>query len=114
MARQIPLLKDQRAKLLANGLARPNASEVKPVVKFFNPCGAATWLFTELDADGDTLFGLCDLGMGEPELGYASLSELMSVKLNFGLYIERDAHFEAKKSLQEYADEARASGRIDA
>lgn len=30
-----------------------------PVVKFFNPLGAATWLATELYDDGDTLFGLC-------------------------------------------------------
>ena len=30
-----------------------------PVVKFFNPLGSATWLATELDRDGDTLFGLC-------------------------------------------------------
>ena len=32
-----------------------------PVVKFFNPVGAATWLATELYDDGDTLFGLADL-----------------------------------------------------
>ena len=114
MKRQLPLTAEQRRKLLENGKLRPNASEVKPVVKFFNPCGAATWLFTELDENGDTLYGLCDLGMGEPELGYASLSEMMAVKLRFGLYIERDYHFEASKSLQEYADEARASGRIKA
>src|SRR3546814_8289217 len=34
-----------------------------PVVKFFNPLGAATWLATELGSDGDTLFGLADLGL---------------------------------------------------
>ena len=114
MARQKPLLDSQRAQLLANGRNRRSASEVKPVVKFFNPCGAATWLFTELDENGDTLYGLCDLGMGEPELGYASLSEMMAVRLMFGLYIERDAHFTANKTLQEYADEARLLGRINA
>mgnify|MGYP003339910567 CR=1 FL=1 len=27
-----------------------------PVVKFFNPVGAATWIATELYDDGDTLF----------------------------------------------------------
>ncbi len=35
-----------------------------PVVNLFDPTGPATWLLTELDADGDTLFGLCDLGFG--------------------------------------------------
>ena len=108
------LTKEIREKLLANGRNRPSASEAKPVLKLFNPCRAATWLFTELDEDGDTLFGLCDLGMGEPELGYASLSEITSVRLPFGLKIERDLWFTPNKSLQEYADEARAQGSIRA
>jgi hypothetical protein len=108
------LTKGLKEKLIANGRIRAGASDVKPVVKFFNPCGAATWLFTELDADGDTLFGLCDLGMGYPEMGYASLAEISAVKLRFGLKIERDMHFTAKMSLQEYADDASAKGRIDA
>jgi hypothetical protein len=108
------LTKEIRARLVGNAIARLPADQVKPVVKFFNPMGAATWLFSELDADGDTLYGLCDLGFGEPELGYASLSEIVAVKLPFGLTIERDLWFNASKSLQEYADEARANGRINA
>jgi hypothetical protein len=108
------LTKALKDKLLANGKARKNASEVSPVVKFFNPMGAATWLFTELDADGDTLYGLCDLGMQSPELGYASLSEIEAVTLRFRLKIERDLWFKASKTLAEYADDARAKGRIDA
>ncbi len=48
-------------------------SDHVPVVKFFNPLGEGVWLATELDEDGDTLFGLADLG--EPELGSFSLSE---------------------------------------
>jgi len=87
-------------------------ANVRPVVKFFNPCGAATWLFSELAEDGDTLFGLCDLGMGCPELGYASLSELSGIRLRFGLKIERDMHWKAARSLAEYAEEARSVGRI--
>lgn len=107
-----------RTKLLANGARQAPLKgtegeiDFEPVVKFFNPCGAATWLFTELDEDGDTLFGLCDLGLGEPELGYASLSEIASVRLRFGLGIERDMHFTASKTLSRYADEARSTGRI--
>ena len=88
--------------------------DFEPALKLFNPCGAATWLFTELDADGDTLFGLCDLGFGEPELGYASLAEIAQVRLRFGLGIERDMHFKATKRLSEYAAEARSAGRIAA
>lgn len=105
------LTKEIERQLRANSAKRPNASDVKPVLKLFNPCGAATWLFTELDEDG-ILYGLCDLGMGFPELGYASLEEIQAVRLPFGLKIERDLHFTANKSLQEYADEADHAGRI--
>src|SRR3546814_3818998 len=69
-----------------------------PVVKFFNPLGAATWLATELGRDGDTLFGLADLGFGCPELGYFSLSEIRAVRLPYGLWIERDLRSEEHTS----------------
>lgn len=84
----------------------------RPVVKFFTPDASATWLFTELSPDGDTLFGLCDLGHGSPELGYASLSEIQSVRGPLRLLVERDRHFQADKPLSEYAEDARRAGRI--
>ncbi|PXA86235.1 hypothetical protein DMC47_35250 [Nostoc sp. 3335mG] len=83
-----------------------------PVVKFFLSLGAATWLATEMDRDGDTLFGLADLGFGCPELGYFSLREIASIRLPFGLTIERDLHFETPHSLTVWADAARAAGSI--
>ncbi|MCA1197902.1 DUF2958 domain-containing protein [Sphingomonas sp. R647] len=83
-----------------------------PVVKFFNPLGAATWLATELYDDGDTLFGLADLGFGCPELGHFSLSELAGIGLPFGLGIERDIDFSTTVSLSVWADVARRAGSI--
>ncbi|CAN5135547.1 hypothetical protein BH09PSE3_BH09PSE3_15200 [soil metagenome] len=83
-----------------------------PLVKLFNPMGAATWLVTELDADGDTLFGLADLGFGCPELGSFSLSEIGSVRLPFGLTIERDLTFTSTVPLSVWADTARRAGSI--
>jgi len=83
------------------------------VVKLFTPWGAATWLITEMIHD-DLVFGLCDLGMGEPELGYISLSELTSLRGPFGLKVERDMHFKADKTLKEYASQAMREGRIAA
>ncbi len=62
--------------------------------------------------DFDTLFGLCDLGMRFPELGYVSLSELASVRNALGLHMERDLHFKANKALSQYAEEARVHQRI--
>jgi hypothetical protein len=103
------LTQDLRARLIANGKSRGNHM---PVVKFFSPVGAATWLFSELDEDGDTLFGLCDLGFGCPEMGRASLAEIADVKLPFGLSIERNLHFEGRFPLTIYADAARLCGGI--
>ena len=84
----------------------------KPVVKFFTPDASATWLFTELAPDQDTLFGLCDLGHGEPEIGYASLAEIQTLRGPLRLLVERDRHFRADKPLSAYAADARNKGRV--
>lgn len=85
-------------------------AERRPVLKLFGG-GACTWLISE--KEGDTLFGLCDLGLGCPELGYVGLSELEAAKFPpFGLGVERDLHFEAEKTLSAYANEALRYGSI--
>lgn len=107
-------------QLLANGRRQAERRrhgqdelDLVPVVKCFTPDAQATWLITELDPDdADTLFGLCDLGLGFPELGYVSLAELASVRGPLGLPVERDAHFRADRPLSAYLDAARAQGRI--
>ncbi len=101
---------DQRARMLANG--RMPSHDHVPVVKLFNPCGAATWLATELDEDGDILFGLADLGMGCPEMGSFSLAEIAALRLPFGLRIERDLSFRTDRPLSVWADAARSAGSI--
>jgi hypothetical protein len=94
-----------RPQLLANG--RDPEHDHFPVVKLFNPCGAATWLISAIEPDDpDILFGLCDLGFGFPELGSVRLSELESVRGRLGLGIERDLYFEAKYPLIVYAEAA--------
>lgn len=59
-----------------------------------------------------TYFGLADLGFGCPEMGYFSLSEIASVRLPYGLRIERDLHFSGHFGLTVYADAARIAGQI--
>lgn len=71
-----------RSQLLANGERQSagDSRDRRPVVKLFTPDASATWLLTELDpADPDLTFGLCDLGLGCPELGHVRLSELEAV-----------------------------------
>jgi hypothetical protein len=84
-------------------------------VKFFTPDAGATWLLTEIDPDDqDRAFGLCDLGMGYPELGYVSLSELAALRGRLNLPVERDLYFTPAKTISAYADDARAAGAIRA
>ncbi len=102
---------EQRETLLANGAKR--GADHFPLVKLFNPCGAGTWLVTELDPEDESIaFGLADLGFGTPEIGSFSLTELESFQGPFGLGIERDLYFEGKFSLSVYAEAARNAGRI--
>ncbi len=114
------LLDEHRAQMFANGRANAeciakdgNTIDHKPVVKLFTPWAGCTWLLTELDPeDPDIAFGLCDLGMGCPEIGSVRLSELESVSGPGGLTIERDIHFRATDTLTHYADEAARHSRI--
>ena len=107
---------ERRILLLANGHnARDNPHFAPwPVLKWFNPCGAATWLITELDPDDeDVAYGLADLGFSCAELGHVSVRELSSIRLMRGaLGIKRDLSWRADKSLSAYARLARAAGRI--
>jgi hypothetical protein len=106
---------DLWAQLLANGrLSVDNDRfDPPPVVKLFTPDAGATWLLTEIDPDDtERAFGLCDLGLGFPELGYVSLAELATVRGRLGLPVERDFHFLADKPISVYAREARLAGRI--
>ena len=103
---------EQRTKLLANGTRR--GPDHKPVVKWFNPYGAGTWLLSELDPEypDECGFGLADLGFGTPESGSIGLLELIEYRGPFGLGIERDIHFTANYSLSIYAEAACAAGHI--
>lgn len=83
--------------------------DLKPVVKLFVCVGGnATWLLTDIDKDG-MAFGLCDLGLGFPELGYVNVNELIK---ELGWRLERDLHFKADKPISEYATDARNHGYI--
>ena len=97
-------------QLLANGRkqepVRGTADEIdfKPAVKLFTPDAGCTWLLTELDPhEPDIAFGLCDLGMGFPELGNVLISEIESVRGPLGLSAERDRHFAPAHTLSVYA-----------
>ncbi|HET6941372.1 MAG TPA: DUF2958 domain-containing protein [Sphingomicrobium sp.] len=111
----LPLSDAIRAELLANGKKTKAGGDhdLRPVVKLFTPDANCTWLLTEIDSDDpDLAFGLCDLGLGYPELGLVSLAALASVRGRFGLPVERDTSFRPNRTLNAYADAASDAGRI--
>jgi Protein of unknown function (DUF2958) len=111
---------EHESRMRANGQAHADRAargedteDFHPVVKLFCPWNGATWLLTELDPeDPDIAFGLCDLGMGFPELGSVRLSELAAIVDPGGLRIERDVHFRPVMTLQGYAEAAQREQRI--
>lgn len=106
-------------KLVANGRKQDPLRGTKgeidffPVVKLFTPDAGATWLLTEIDPeDPNVAFGLCDLGLGFPEIGSVWLPELLALRGNIGLPVERDRHWKADKTLMQYARIAWEAERI--
>lgn len=100
------LLTDKiREKLIENGQPENRDKDHAPVVKLFLPGTGFTWLLSELHyEDPDIAFGLCDLGMGFPELGSVRVSELESLTVMNGIFsVERDLHFEAEYPMSVYA-----------
>jgi hypothetical protein len=49
----------------------------------------------------------CDLGLGEPELGYVSIAELSTARVPLGLPLECDLHFAPTLTISVYAERAR-------
>ena len=109
------LTNDQQSQMVANGAARARGEELDPlpVVKLYTLDAGAVWLLTELDVDGDRAFGLCDAGMGCPELGHVSLSALEGVGGPRGMRIVADPHFKPRQTLSGYLADAQRDGSIN-
>ena len=109
------LTDEQRGQMLANGAARARGGTLDhlPVVKLYTLDAGAAWLLTELDADGDKAYGLCDAGTGSPELGHVSLSALEGVRGPRGMRIVADPHFKARQLLSGYLADAQRDGSIN-
>lgn len=110
---------EQLEQLAANGRASAKAIERDgntpdhwPVVKLFTPMGSCTWLLSEYHEDDERFFGLCDLGMGCPELGYVGKGEIEETADTMPPMIERDLYFTPKRPLSAYAEVARLAGKI--
>lgn len=109
------LTDDDHARLLANGQARTAARDTDPlpVVRLFTPDAHATWLLAWLDpADGDTAYGVIDLGIGMPALGSIRISELESIIGPRQQPVMRDRYFQPVRPLSEYLRLAEENGSL--
>ncbi len=105
----------ERAQMLENGRAWAVGQDIDPlpVVRLFTPDAHATWLLAALDpVDGDTAYGLCDVGIGMPALGTVKLSELASIVGPLKRPVMRDLYFRATRTLSEYTRLAQLNGSI--
>lgn len=108
------LTDEQVAQLLANGAALAAGAVVDPVpvVKLHTLDAGAVWLLVSLDSDGDRAYGLCDAGLGAPELGHVSLAALTGVRGPRGMPVVVDPHFKARQPLSGYLADAKQNGSI--
>lgn len=109
------LTDQQRSEMLANGAARArgDAADPMPVVKLHTLDAHAAWLLTELADDGDTAFGLIDMGLGMPELGHVRLSMLAAIVGPNQIPVRVDPHFKPQRPLSAYAADAARDGSIN-
>src|SRR5690625_2462865 len=106
---------EDRTQLLTNGQARvaDHDTDPLPVLRLYTPDAHATWLLASLDpADGDTAYGLIDLGIGMPELGHVKLSDLSSIVGPRQQPVAQDRYFKAVRTLSEYVRLAQDNGSI--
>ena len=109
------ITEDERRQLLAHGQgrARGEAIDPLPVARLFTPDAHLIWLLAALDpADGDTAYGLIDLGLGMPELGTVKLSDLAGIVGPLKRPVLRDLYFRPARTLAEYTRLAERDGAI--
>ena len=102
-------------QLLAHGLTRTTGQECDPlpVVRLFTPDAHATWLLAALDpTDGDTAYGLIDLGIGMPVLGTVKLSDLASIIGPHKQPVMRDRYVQPTRPRSEDVRLAQENGSI--
>jgi len=80
-------------------------TEIKIIVKFFNPTGAGTWYCYEYEQEEGIFWCFANLGDDTfAECGTVAFSEIQDFKGKWGLGIERDRHFGTDHTLQDVID----------
>ena len=88
-----------------------NGHDPQPVVHLYLPGSSHQWLLTEIHTEDDVAFGLCDLGMGFPELGYVDLREVLAAAWSVDIEPRCNLAFRPVAPLSVYAEQARRAQR---
>jgi len=90
------------AAMKDNGVRSMAGETIDPVppAMLWMPDGRQRWLLTEIyPYDDDMAYGLCDLGIGCPELGEVRLSELEAMTGPGMMQVERDKGYRPSPNL---------------
>lgn len=99
------LTDEQMDKLKQIGLSEEENENQVPVVRLHIPGKEAYWLFSCIVSGTEQMaYGIFEIGLGSPELGYFDLSEIAELKFEGGLELENDLQFKGEHSLMKYAD----------
>ena len=106
--------KEQIDQLKSNGSPEHYDQDHAPVVMLTLPFTNCVWLLSEINPEQpDIAFGLCDLGMGYPELGYVSIYELLGLEDPvLGMRVCNNTLFKGEYPMSAYANAARAAEQI--
>jgi hypothetical protein len=104
---------DEHRRLVENGSIINSGRDHKPVIKLHIPMIGSAWLLTEImPVRTNIAFGLCDMGLGSPEIGYVNLDEFLDILDRTNLTTLRDNAFTAMYPLSTYKNAANYYGQV--
>lgn len=99
------LTKEQIEKLKQIGLSEKENEEQVPLVMLHLANKDAYWLFSCIVSGTEQMaYGIFEIGLGSPELGYFDLRDIDDLKFTSGVAIENDLEFKGEHSLIKYAE----------
>jgi len=102
------ITQDQMQKLIRNGTHEERCKDHLPVVRLYTSHPQMEWLLAAIDPkEPHIAYGMYDLGLGSPELGYFDLNELIQNSRN-GWIIGIDPFFKPDRPISAYFANATA------
>jgi hypothetical protein len=96
---------EQMKQLIKNGAQEEHCKDHFPVVRLYTAQPQMEWLLASIDPkEPNIAYGIYDLGLGSPELGYFDLNEL----IQNGWVIGNDQFFKADRPISTYFAHASA------